>query len=471
VLLGGTAILAFQRGGSGDDDLWRAAAVSCVVLGGLSLAAPWPIVRGRWPLMAVAALAGLAGWVALSTAWARVRFIAADDAGRLLLYATAFSAAVIVMRAEGVRRLTPWALLAGAAAGSFYGLGTRLVPELFVAEIFGNAGARLSHPITYWNGMGLFTGVGTLLAVACTVDGTAPRAARALAPGLGVLCAFACYMTLSRGAFAAVACGLAVLFLMRPHRSTLRATLCVFVPALVLSILTLAFPSVREAPHENASDQISQGRWMAALVVLAAALAAVAAARLLPVASERDRRLLEPRRAGRLAAAAVVMTLVAVVAVSYASEQGTNLSTSTGRLSEARTFRAPYWEVALGAFADHPLTGVGSGSFRVEWRREAETPSGAFDAHSLYFETLGELGLVGGLLLAGFIFAVAAGTVSAARARPDDPVLPAAAAVMAAFAVHAGVDWDWELPAVTLPVLLLAAAAITRPEPEIRSPR
>jgi hypothetical protein len=40
---------------------------------------------------------------------------------------------------------------------------------------------------------------------------------------------------------------------------------------------------------------------------------------------------------------------------------------------------------------------------------------------------------------------------------------------MAAFAVHAGVDWDWELPAVTLPVLLLAAAAVTRPEPEIQA--
>jgi O-antigen ligase len=87
------------------------------------------------------------------------------------------------------------------------------------------------------------------------------------------------------------------------------------------------------------------------------------------------------------------------------------------------------------------------------------------DAHSLYFETLGELGLVGGLLLGLFIFAVAAGTVAAARARPDDLVLPAAAAAMAAFAVHAGVDWDWELPAVTLPALLLAAAAVTRESP------
>jgi hypothetical protein len=31
---------------------------------------------------------------------------------------------------------------------------------------------------------------------------------------------------------------------------------------------------------------------------------------------------------------------------------------------------------------------------------------------------------------------------------------------MAAWAVHAGLDWDWEMPAVTLPALALGAAAI-----------
>jgi hypothetical protein len=43
-------------------------------------------------------------------------------------------------------------------------------------------------------------------------------------------------------------------------------------------------------------------------------------------------------------------------------------------------------------------------------------------------------------------------------------VLPAAAAVLAAFILHAGVDWDWELPGVTLPVLLVAAAAVVKPD-------
>jgi O-antigen ligase len=110
---------------------------------------------------------------------------------------------------------------------------------------------------------------------------------------------------------------------------------------------------------------------------------------------------------------------------------------------------------------------VGSGSFRVEWRRKNVVPRGAFDAHSLYFETLGELGIAGGLLLGVFLVSIAAGVVSRARAVPLDPVLPGAAAVLAAYAVHVGVDWDWELPALILPALLLAGAALVAPEPDL----
>ena len=80
------------------------------------------------------------------------------------------------------------------------------------------------------------------------------------------------------------------------------------------------------------------------------------------------------------------------------------------------------------------------------------------EAHSLYLETLTELGLVGASLLAAFLATAVAGVVRLARRRPSDPLLPAATAVLVAFALHAGIDWDWEMPAVTVvPLLLLAA--------------
>ena len=73
---------------------------------------------------------------------------------------------------------------------------------------------------------------------------------------------------------------------------------------------------------------------------------------------------------------------------------------------------------------------------------------GAADAHSLYVETAAELGLVGLAALALFLGAIAA---CAARALRHDPALAAGpAAALAAFGFHAGLDWDWEMPALTL---------------------
>ena len=100
-------------------------------------------------------------------------------------------------------------------------------------------------------------------------------------------------------------------------------------------------------------------------------------------------------------------------------------------------------------FADHPLNGVGSGGFAVEWLQRRDIAEGVRDAHSLYLETAAELGLVGlprwPLFLGGIVLAARRG-----RSR-------AVVAALVAFALHAGLDWDWELPALTLTALLLAA--------------
>jgi O-antigen ligase len=196
-------------------------------------------------------------------------------------------------------------------------------------------------------------------------------------------------------------------------------------------------------------------------IAVAAALAAGAAFLLLH-RDRFDRGGWKPpfRLGAALAVGSVLAILVGAVAISYFSEQSEELPTTASRLADVTTFRGPYWRIALQAFANHPVDGIGSGSFRVEWLRKTKVPRGAVDAHSLYFETLGELGLVGGVLLLIFLVSVGVGSVRAARAGPRDAVLPACFAVMAAWTVHVGVDWDWELPGVTLPALVLAAAAL-----------
>jgi hypothetical protein len=61
--------------------------------------------------------------------------------------------------------------------------------------------------------------------------------------------------------------------------------------------------------------------------------------------------------------------------------------------------------------------------------------------------------------------------VAALRARRRDPALTAGAiAALAAWAVHAGVDWDWEMPALTLVAVLLAGMLLAAAEDEPRAP-
>jgi hypothetical protein len=45
--------------------------------------------------------------------------------------------------------------------------------------------------------------------------------------------------------------------------------------------------------------------------------------------------------------------------------------------------------------------------------------------------------------------------------RRGAPYVPAAAAAYAAFLVHAGLDWDWEMPAVVVSALCAAAVVAT----------
>jgi O-antigen ligase len=129
--------------------------------------------------------------------------------------------------------------------------------------------------------------------------------------------------------------------------------------------------------------------------------------------------------------------------------------------------RTAYWSVAFKTFAHHPLKGHGSASFQVDWARERTIPDPAKDAHSLYVETAAELGLVGIALLLALLYGVGASAVRAQRRLPE--LSAGWIAALCAWAVHAGLDWDWEMPAVALIGLLLAGALIAWGGPPARA--
>ena len=73
--------------------------------------------------------------------------------------------------------------------------------------------------------------------------------------------------------------------------------------------------------------------------------------------------------------------------------------------------RYQYWEAAVEQNATRPLTGRGSGTFEYWTNRSTETSGFVRDAHSLYLETLGELGIVGLVLLVSFFGIVVGGGI------------------------------------------------------------
>jgi O-antigen ligase len=267
-------------------------------------------------------------------------------------------------------------------------------------------------------------------------------------------------LTLSRGASLAILVGLAVCVVMRGGRATLLAAGCALAGIVGLGAALSAFPDVLSLTGGDRDAQVSQGAVLTPIALLVAAAAGLAFARLVRTrAGAIDLRLARRARAA-LAVATVLVALAVAVAVSASQTERTDVPRSAARIVRLDTDRGHYWRVALEAFRRHPLVGIGSGSFAVEWNRERGDDQPALDAHSLYVETLAELGIVGVALLLGFLVTLAAGTLRAARASPRDTSVVAAASVLAAFLVHAGIDWDWEMPAVVLVPLILCAAAL-----------
>jgi O-antigen ligase len=189
----------------------------------------------------------------------------------------------------------------------------------------------------------------------------------------------------------------------------------------------------------------SRGGWLA----LAVGLLAMLAIRLPAL----DRRLAIP-----LALGIVVAVAAAGTAVARSFERPTvTPAEGAGRLTTlSGSNRAEYWRVAWRDVEDHPALGSGAGSWGRYWLRERPVTQPARDAHSLFLETLAELGPLGlALLLVAFATPVAA----AVRTR-SDALTPAALGPFAAYVAHAAQDWDWEVPAATIPALVCAAVLL-----------
>lgn len=438
----------------------------------------------RSVVLAVAALILLALWSLLSSRWSQAPARAFVEFDRVLLYALALA----VFGAVGMtpRRLS-WmvrgiALAALVICGS--GLITRLLPDVWPL-VQSSLPERLSYPVAYHNTFGLMAAIGITICVGLTSTERETRLVRVLAAAAVPLLASALLLSLSRGGVATAVLGV-VVFAIVGHTRALFAGLLAVGPATVIALSTAYGADLLVSADQLSATAQAQGRYVAAILALCAVGAGLLRALLLyfddVIVTLRPSKVVRRQVlgiAGTALAAVVVAGAVAVDAPgkydafvspgdpgSSSDAPGTDAAAQDRLATVSDNGRIRYWTVAIDEFERNVVHGTGAGTYPNSWstHRSLEVATNprvesVRDAHSLYAEMLGELGIVGLALLLITLLTILIGIARRIKG-PNRGLFATILAAIVAWAVAAGFDWHWEMPVVTLWVFALGGAAI-----------
>jgi hypothetical protein len=458
VALAGPTALAFFAGGYfAQPRAWAGlTAWAAVLVAALAGARP---PRARAAAVAVTALALLAIETLLSTLWAPIAGNAYHAAQIVFLYLAALVGAAMIFRDRSVRLVEP-ALAGGVLVVIGYGLSERFLPGLLHFTRSVSAEGRLEQPLTYWNAIGELAALGFVLCARLAGDGQRPAWLRAVAAAAAPPLGLGLYISFSRGALFACLAGLVALVAIAARREQLGAVARTLLAGALASAAAAPFGGVTSLAGSRATRE-GQGALVLGLLVVVMVLAAVAQV----IASRRERRaeLGLPRHASLAAAALTTAGLALAIVVGAHETSGTAaLSGGATRLVSLQSNRYAYWHVALRAFAQQPIAGVGAGGWSVYWLRWRPIADFAQDAHSLPLQTLAELGLIGLAVLLTWAGAIAVAARDALRRAPAAAGMTAA---LVCYLAHSPLDWDWQMPAVTLVAVVLAGAVLGLTEP------
>ncbi|HEX3689716.1 MAG TPA: hypothetical protein VHV28_08465 [Solirubrobacteraceae bacterium] len=459
VLLLGPAAIAFFSGGyfAPARTVAGAGAWACVVA---AVVAGRPLPRGRPALLAVGGLGLLSIWTLLSTLWAPIAGDAYAAGQIAVLYTGTLIAAAMVLRGRAAQWVEP-VLAAGILLVIGYGLAERLLPGVLHYARSASAEGRLEQPLTYWNAMGELAALGFVLCARLAGDELragwlrAGAAASAAPLGLGL------WITFSRGALFAGLAGLVTLVVVAPRAAQLWA-LARAVGFGALAVAAGAPFSAVASLDGRLSTREHQGLIVLVALVVISSVAVVVAARV-PPPFNREGPVRLPRHSPALAAGLIAAGLaLAIVVGAHESSGAASLSGGAGRLTTLQSNRYAYWSVALRAFGSDPVQGAGAGGWSVDWLRFRHVSEGAQDAHSLPLQTLAELGLVGLALLLAFAAGV---TLACRRALAVSPLAAGPVAAAVVYLAHSPLDWDWQMPAVSLVAIVLMGTLLALAEP------
>jgi len=390
----------------------------------------------RWPGLA----ASLLLWTLASALWSAELQQSVLEARRTVVYAAVVIALVVLARRHAAQTLVAATHIAITGLLLYALLRYLFSPR--VSDPF--EGLGISQPLGYANALGILAAMGILLALASVLDGkTVSR--RAICAASVPPLALVLTLSYSDASWLALGVGIVVVAILSPRFMD--------IARIVALLVGPSAPLIWLARYSHYATTLSP-RVGGPILAAAAVVAAIAAGGL--AAAARGPSPLRPtrRRSGVVAAAAVFIVVVAAA-----------IAVAAGGSTQPRS---SYYHVAWHEYVAHPILGSGAGTFGRYWLSSGlyQQWGGALDAHSLYLETLAELGPLGLLLLAAFLLY----PLRRAVASRGTPGVAAAAGAAVAFLVHAGLDWDWEMPAVVVAGVACLAAVLLADEPEPGEP-
>jgi hypothetical protein len=430
--------------------------------------------------LALAGLLGLGIWSLASIAWSESAENSFVSANRWLACGALFVLLLVLLRSSG----------RGAALLGAVGVGVVAVAlSVLVRMLGGNPSnlfleGRLNSPLGYINGEGCLFVMGFWL---CLGAAEARRALLA-GPAAGLAAVMACLALLSqsRGTALAMLASLVAVMAIAPGRPRRGYLLLAVAGGVALAAPDLLHVYDR---HVGASLPVGVVHAAGRSTVLAGVGVGVlwglltgswARARLAPAMSARI---------GRVGSWLLVIPVALALAVAAASagriehdvsdqwHAFTHLAAPTASgsaassASESRLLsgvgnRYDYWRVAWRVWREHPVLGVGAGNYSRPYYELRTTGEDIEQPHSLELQALSELGLVGGLLLLGFLGGIGWGALRmrdrAAHSQLSRGLLVAGLGAFVAWLAQTSVDWMHLLPGLTAAALAAAAALVSR---------
>jgi O-antigen ligase len=437
--------------------------------------------RAGWSALGL--FGGFVAWTALGVTWSISSERSLTDLSLLVGYLGVLVLALSLHRDRSRALRHTIAALGGAIViVALLAVASRLDPGLFPASaqtssFLPGTSRRLGWPLNYWNALAALMAFGLplLLVLATSARTFYGQAAAAASVPIVVLCG---YLTFSRGGALAGAAAVAVFISFAPERLPKLATILLTAGASAALIAGASHRAAIEHGLLSAAARHQGATFVLPIVLICVGtgLAQVGIGLAARHGTPPQVLAIPPRRARWLLAGALVAALIAALAAGAPAKlshawnefkRPTAAGLSQASIARFSTLssngRYELWKGAVQATNGHVPAGSGPGTFQLLWLPRAPRSVGYVEnAHSLYLETLAELGVIGLVLLVGFFAVVLWSAIALVLRSRDEPRARAAAAAAAlvAFVVSAGFDWVWQVPVLPVAFLLLSAAVL-----------